>query len=222
MLVSAIAGVCNVLSTCPLWVANTRIKAGLVSARAGLEDSEAGFLEAILVIYRAEGLRGLWAGTLPSLMLVSNPIIQHTTYEQLKNVALANHPEDALRVLRGREAFVFGAIAKAFSTVVTYPLQLAQARMRAGKGGKAGDDEAQEGEGSFLAAWNTLLRSFAGVAHVLINTVAKHGVKGLYQGLGAKLASTVLASCLHFLTYEKLFNVFAVLMLAKRRKIKIK
>jgi hypothetical protein len=34
-------------------------------------------------------------------------------------------------VLRGHEAFVIGAIAKALATVITYPLQLAQVKMRA-------------------------------------------------------------------------------------------
>ncbi|CAN0492225.1 unnamed protein product, partial [Discosporangium mesarthrocarpum] len=35
-------------------------------------------------IIRKEGIEGLWAGMAPSLVLVSNPIIQFVVYETLK------------------------------------------------------------------------------------------------------------------------------------------
>lgn len=119
-----------------------------------------------------EGLAGLWSGTAPSLVLVSNPIIQFVVYETLKQALGRRHShqhqgqnEDAARKivtqppdprsaaatgsshggaggpsvgLRSHEAFLLGAMAKTISTLVTYPLQLAQAKLRAGRAARGG------------------------------------------------------------------------------------
>ncbi|GAB6025800.1 hypothetical protein CHUAL_011777, partial [Chamberlinius hualienensis] len=39
----------------------------------------------ILTIAKCEGVRGLWRGTFPSLLLVTNPGIQFMAYEMQKN-----------------------------------------------------------------------------------------------------------------------------------------
>lgn len=85
------------------------------------------FIDGLLHIWKYEGLKQLWAGTLPSLMLVANPAIQFMTYESIKRkVAVA---------LSGRQTpawifFVIGAIAKTIATSLTYPLQLVQTKLR--------------------------------------------------------------------------------------------
>lgn len=157
----------------------------------------------------AEGVGGLWSGVAPSLVLVSNPIIQFIVYETLKQAAgNRHHRRHQMQLLRERrerelrdggaggasavspddvgatrrrtaspggpgsktaaasvgggegtgtgtgtgsgtgsatgsgskgstglpshEAFLLGAVAKAVSTLTTYPLQLAQVKLRAG------------------------------------------------------------------------------------------
>lgn len=64
---------------------------------------------------------------MPSLMLVMNPAIQFMTYEAVKRKVLAS--------LHGVQPpawtfFVIGAIAKAVATILTYPLQLVQTKLR--------------------------------------------------------------------------------------------
>lgn len=81
-----VAGVTNVLLTTPFWVVNTRLKMrGLEAASrkkpviGGTEKQiveYASLLEGLGYIWRTEGAAGLWAGTMPSLMLVSNPALQ--------------------------------------------------------------------------------------------------------------------------------------------------
>lgn len=117
-MVGIASGIINVLLTCPLWVVNTRMK---------LEENKyPSLFSGLIEIMRSEGVKGLWAGTVPSLILVSNPAIQFMVYEALK------------RHLEGRgsfgnsSAFLIGAVAKAIATTVTYPLQLVQQRLRAG------------------------------------------------------------------------------------------
>ncbi|XP_026331969.1 peroxisomal membrane protein PMP34-like, partial [Hyposmocoma kahamanoa] len=67
-------------------------------------------------LYRKEGAKGLWSGTIPSLLLVTNPAMQFMVYESLKRTFLA------------------GAVAKSMATTMTYPIQLVQPRLRAGTG----------------------------------------------------------------------------------------
>ena len=45
-----------------------------------------GVLAAFVDIARSEGLGGLYRGLLPSLILVSNPIITYTLYQRLSQV----------------------------------------------------------------------------------------------------------------------------------------
>lgn len=74
-----------------------------------------------------EGVASLWNGTIPSLILVSNPAIQFMTYEAIKRRlhALCNKQH-----LSGLAYFFVGAVAKAVATVLTYPLQLVQTKLR--------------------------------------------------------------------------------------------
>lgn len=81
------------------WVVNTN-----QISRASLADSDAsvstkrdpktgekvvvkklGFLQTVRKIYKKDGLAAFWRGVGPALILVINPIIAYTTFEQLKN-----------------------------------------------------------------------------------------------------------------------------------------
>ncbi|KAF2886868.1 hypothetical protein ILUMI_19305 [Ignelater luminosus] len=116
------AGVINVLISTPLWVVNSRLKVKENVPYTGLVDG-------IIYVGRNEGLGRLWSGLCPSLILVSNPAVQFAVYEYLKR---------RISVKSSFNVFLMGAVAKAIATVVTYPLQLAQARLRYGKEGKMG------------------------------------------------------------------------------------
>lgn len=89
-------------------------------------DSLSFYSDGLRKICLREGPRALWNGTLPSLLLVCNPALQMAVYESIK------------RRLAGMELgtvsyFLIGAVAKAVATVLTYPLQLVQTRLRVSK-----------------------------------------------------------------------------------------
>ncbi|KAJ0178246.1 hypothetical protein K1T71_006069 [Dendrolimus kikuchii] len=113
-----VAGSINVILTSPLWVVNTRMKLEATSY-----DN---LFQGLIYLFKKEGLKGLWSGTLPSLLLVSNPAIQFMVYESLKRNFIAKGSFDTYK------AFMIGASAKAVATTLTYPLQLIQMRLRAG------------------------------------------------------------------------------------------
>jgi len=132
LLVASIAGCINVFATCPLWVANTRLKINKNN------NENIGLFGTVLKIAQEEGILSLWNGCMASLVLVSNPTINFVVYDKIKQIAIERAKLTGRKHLTSLEIFVIGAIAKAAATIFTYPIQLAQSRMRAMKGGGHG------------------------------------------------------------------------------------
>lgn len=66
-------------------------------------------------ILKNEGLSGLYAGVGAALVLVINPIIQYTAFEQIKNkVSKQRAPSNF-------DFFLMGAVSKLCATAITYP-----------------------------------------------------------------------------------------------------
>lgn len=204
LVMALVAGVVNVLVTTPLWVVNTRLK--LQGAKLKTEQYKKmkfphynGILDALLKILRFEGVSSLWSGTLPSLVLTSNPSIQFMTYEVLKRYFQRLFKT---KELSGVLYFVIGAIAKTVATVVTYPVQVVQMRARAG--------------------YSQTENKPKGVIETLAEVIRTHGFKGLYKGLEAKLLQTVLTAALMFLFYEEIVALTFRLMKEEAPKSKLR
>ncbi|ELU07461.1 hypothetical protein CAPTEDRAFT_226474 [Capitella teleta] len=201
LLLAFLAGVTNVLSTTPLWVANTRLKLQGTLLRRQTSFSERGLphyygmFHALKTIYRQEGLFALWCGTLPSVVLASNPAVQFMVYEALKRRYAAN---GNAKNVGGFVYFMMGALSKMVATFITYPLQVIQARLRAGHN--------KRGNG------------FRGMLYALDQIYEKYGFKGLYKGLELKLTQTVLMAALMFFTYEKIASIVFRIMRAEKLK----
>ncbi|ESO83015.1 hypothetical protein LOTGIDRAFT_96832, partial [Lottia gigantea] len=127
-----IAGVINVLVTTPLWVVNTRLKLQGVKfhTKHYTENDHKkmkynGIIGRKIINY--EGISTLWNGTMPSIILASNPAIQFMVYDAIKIYfqRLFKTAE-----LSGFLYFLIGAIAKTIATVITYPIQVIQSRLR--------------------------------------------------------------------------------------------
>lgn len=218
LMASSMAGCINVLLTNPLWVASLRI----MESKLPVGDDDSGRDRQTLWnvmdrIVRTEGASQLWNGTCTSLLLVSNPIIQHFLYEQLRAVLLDRRRRRS-RPMAGRgmteasslsplEAFAFGALAKTVATVVTYPLQLAQVLLRLQRKTLHSpslprstpacvEDRDPNEVGSAEIA-------FEGTFDCLCRQYASGGVQALFQGMNAKLLQTVLTAAFTFLTYEQ-------------------
>lgn len=183
---SCIAGVGNVLLTNPLWVANMAIITG--------ESKSTSLIRELANLCRQRGIRHLWSGTATSILLVSNPVIQFFSYEQLKNARFAytvrmGTSMDSTLTLPPLEAFLAGAIAKTIATVATYPLQLTQ----------------------------TLLRlennRYKGIMDCLIKLYRRDGHKEWFTGMKAKLLQTVLNASFMFLTYEQIVGAIQLALM---------
>lgn len=213
---SIIAGCINVMTTNPLWVASLRImESKPPEAKQALQQQN--LWNVMIRIIQNEGLLSLWNGTSTSLLLVSNPVIQHFIYEQLRLLMLGRRRE--LRSMKkndGRsvhiheptslsfhEAFIFGAIAKTVATVVTYPLQLAQVLIRLRKNLPSASNTYGDHHDPHNSSHGKI-DYYSGTLSCLRQQFSSGGIQALFQGMNAKLLQTVLTAALTFLTYEQM------------------
>ncbi|XP_050098533.1 peroxisomal membrane protein PMP34 [Anopheles aquasalis] len=221
LLLGSLAGVVNVLTTTPFWVVNTRLKMKGIdqqqrllggtgsssSVRNGAHHSSHsissnsvkydGLLDGLQYIARTEGIRGLWAGAVPSLLLVINPAIQFMVYEALKRKLTEGRPSSSSP--SAITFFSIGAIAKMIATVLTYPLQLVQTKLRHGNADKSLN-----------------LPADIDTVQLLLIILKRQGVAGLYRGLEAKLLQTVLTAALMFMAYEKIARFVTSLLISPK------
>jgi adenine nucleotide transporter 17 len=79
-----------------------------------------GFMETIRMILAKDGLSAFWRGIGPALVLVINPVLQYTVFEQLKNFLVTTRTQKsnasglvtAAAVLTDWDFFVLGALSK--------------------------------------------------------------------------------------------------------------
>uniref|UniRef100_A0A8C4T919 Peroxisomal membrane protein PMP34 n=1 Tax=Erpetoichthys calabaricus TaxID=27687 RepID=A0A8C4T919_ERPCA len=200
LLMGIISGTVNVLLTTPMWVMNTRLKLqGAKFRSTELHQTHyAGIFDAFRQIVKSEGVKALWNGVLPSLILVFNPAVQFMFYEGMKR-----------RVLKKRllpmSIFLIGAVAKAIAVTATYPLQTVQAMLRV--------RYKTEGKTGLVASIQSVLQ--------LLKERLRAGYLGigLYKGLEAKLLQTVLTAALMLVVYEKITAAtFKVMGLSRKVK----
>ncbi|KAG2455954.1 peroxisomal membrane protein PMP34 [Polypterus senegalus] len=202
LLMGILSGTVNVLLTTPMWVMNTRLKLqGAKFRSTELHQTHyAGIFDAFRQIVKSEGVKALWNGVLPSLILVFNPAVQFMFYEGMKRRAGRGR-----RKISSVEIFLIGAVAKAIAVTATYPLQTVQAMLRFGQyktEGKTG-----------------LVASIQSVLQLLKERLRIQGMQGLYKGLEAKLLQTVLTAALMLVVYEKITAAtFKVMGLSRKVK----
>lgn len=169
MIAGAIAGSATVIITNPIWVVNTRVTtrrqepdleaAGADGRRGSKGPTTLGTLMSLL---KKEGPRALFAGVVPALVLVINPILQYTLFEQMKNAV------ERKRKMTPTIAFLLGALGKLFATTVTYPYITVKSQMHV-----AAHKEKKEG-----------------MSQALRRVIKDEGYAGLYKGESDSYLST--------------------------------
>lgn len=158
MIAGAIAGSATVMLTNPIWVINTRMTARKSEADESLpgtpKKAKASTFSTLMTLLKEEGPKALFAGVLPALILVINPILQYTIFEQLKNIV------ERRRRMTPKDAFYLGALGKILATSITYPYITVKSRMHVAS--KDGPKESLNG--------------------TLKNIIREEGYSGLYKG----------------------------------------
>lgn len=217
------AGATGTVVTNPLWVIKTRFMVRSLlpftssqfanpfvqtQERVPGEERYRHTLDAIVRIYKSEGLPTFYRGMLPSLIGVSHIAVQFPLYEQLKVYYRASSflprapsfhepsltplvslsgPKDNSDIPSSTILFC-SSTSKMIASVATYPHEVLRTRLQIQKhavdtGTTAGDPHPYEGIGKTC---KKIMRD--------------EGAKGFYRGMGVNLLRTVPASAMTILT----------------------
>lgn len=178
------AGLFTLILTNPIWVTKTRLclqyKRGASANADGVIYK--GTADALIKIYRMEGLRGLYKGFVPGVFGISHGAIQFMTYEEMKNYYNKSLHRPVDTRLTSFEYLTFAALSKVVAAVTTYPYQVLRARLQ--------DQH----------------RSYAGVIDVTTQIIKYEGVRGLYKGMYVYLWHVTPNICIVFMMYEYFTN----------------
>ena len=130
MAAGAIAGSATVLMTNPIWVVNTRMTARKNEAEGQRKAAAPSTIGTLMAILREDGPSRLFAGVLPALVLVINPILQYTIFEQMKNAL------EKRRKVTPTDSFYMGALGKLAATTITYPYITVKSRAHVATAGE--------------------------------------------------------------------------------------
>lgn len=201
LLASCLAGIFNVLITNPLWVTNLRIATG----DAKYNDLISEMIHTIR--QHNNTIQHLWSGTMASLLLVSNPVIQFFVYEELKTwQPRNNNSQQKPHQITPIKAFVIGAIAKTIATMLTYPIQVAQSLLRMQE---KMNDTVQSDSTTECNQHCT----YTGTTDCLKQLYHQNGIISLYTGIRAKLLQTVLTAAFTFVSYEQIVQILHTFLL---------
>ncbi|XP_053099455.1 mitochondrial folate transporter/carrier isoform X2 [Hemicordylus capensis] len=176
---AAEAGAMTLCITNPIWVTKTRL---VLQYEAGINSSKRqykGMLDALIKIYKYEGIRGLYKGFVPGLFGTSHGALQFMAYEELKSKYNRHLNRRSDLKLNTLEYISMAALSKIFAVSATYPYQVVRARLQ--------DQHNQ----------------YSGVVDVIRRTWRKEGVHGFYKGIIPNVIRVTPACCITFGVYEK-------------------
>ncbi|ESR33097.1 hypothetical protein CICLE_v10005373mg [Citrus x clementina] len=199
LIVAAAAGACTVIVTQPLDTASSRMQTSEFGKSKGLWKSlsESTWSEAF------DGL-GI------SLLLTSNPSIQYTVFDQLKQRLLRRRlkretgKEPSPEALPAFSAFFLGALSKCVATFLTYPAIRCKVMLQAAASDEDGINQAPQ-------------RNKSTVSDALCSIWKREGPLGFYKGIRAQILKTVLSSALLLMIKEKITKTSWVLLLALQK-----
>ncbi|KAF7968895.1 hypothetical protein HWV62_18292 [Athelia sp. TMB] len=200
ILTGLIAGSATTMISNPIWVVQTSQAVRTLNvtpddpAHPKVVIKKLGFIETIQNILAKDGVGAFWRGIGPALVLVINPVLQYTVFEQLKNILIRRRTEKlragglatAVAVLSDWDFFFLGALSKLVATGSTYPYIVVKSRMQAGHAHALKYKSALDG---------------------LLTILKDEGIEGLYRGIGSKLVQSVLTAAILFVGQRRIYEL---------------
>jgi len=200
ILTGVIAGSATTIISNPIWVVQTSQAVRTLNyspsdpSQPKVVLKKLGFLDTIQTMLAKDGVGAFWRGIGPALVLVINPVLQYTVFEQLKNFLVARRTNKmraaglatAVAVLSDWDFFFLGALSKLAATASTYPYIVVKSRLQAG---------------------NPNALKYKSSLDGLLTILKEEGVEGLYKGVGSKLVQSVLTAAILFAGQRRIYEI---------------
>lgn len=197
-----LSGTATALISNPIWVVNTRQATKVIQPASGRDADgkplvkkivRASFLNTLRSIVEKDGVGALWKGIGPALVLVTNPVLQYTVFEQLKSWLLRSRLASRTKagsnkaLINDLDFFWLGALSKLVATAVTYPQIVLKARQQA------------------MSKEASMGRKKVNVYTAMTEVVHEEGFAGLYRGISSKLLQSILTAAVLFASKERIY-----------------
>ncbi|XP_019180659.1 PREDICTED: peroxisomal adenine nucleotide carrier 1-like [Ipomoea nil] len=202
LIIAAAAGACTVIITQPLDTASSRMQTSDFGKSKGL-------WKMLTERTWSEAFDGLGI----SLLLTSNPSIQYTVFDQLKQRLLKEKmknksgADSSPEALSAFSAFVLGAVSKCVATCITYPAIRCKVMIQSAESEEDSKDPADKDQAQARKT----------VSGALSAIWKREGLLGFFKGLQPQILKTVLSSALLLMTKEKISKTTWVVMLALQK-----
>ncbi|XP_031103036.1 peroxisomal adenine nucleotide carrier 1-like [Ipomoea triloba] len=198
LVIAAAAGACTAIVTQPLDTASLR-----------MQTSAFGKSKSLWKTLTEGSLSEAFDGLGISLLLTSNPAIQYTVFDQLKQRLLKDQQtskgkDSSPVVLSAFSAFLLGALSKTIATIITFPAIRCKVMIQVA-------DTSDDGE---KKPKRKPPKTLLGVACAILR---KEGILGFFKGIEAQILKTVLSSALLLMIKEKISASTWVLVLGLSR-----
>lgn len=195
---AAVAGIVSNTLTNPIWLMKSRVQLQAGSTAATNPRVYRGYQDAVVKIFREEGIRGFFKGLSASYWGVTEGALHFVVYERIKAKMIAHNraaiargaylnspkPDRSPEELSAVQYLTAAAVAKFIASTATYPHEVVRLRMRE--------------QPKFVGAapkYRSMIQSLRLIAR-------EEGRRGLYAGMGTHLARVVPNAALMFFTYE--------------------
>src|SRR5690242_5292938 len=171
---SIVAGLSTGFCTNPIWVVKTRMLERGANHPSAYRSMRAGLAH----VYATRGLRGLWAGFVPSSLGVLHGAVQFSIYETMKKRRAA-HLAPHERLSNWDYMYMSGG-SKLLAGAITYPYQPIRARL-----------QQYEAAARYTGLWD-----------VLRKTYRNEGFLAFYKGVVPNTLRVIPTTVVTFLVYE--------------------
>ncbi|ORY32165.1 putative flavin-adenine dinucleotide transporter [Naematelia encephala] len=204
LLAAAEASAITAMLTNPIWVVKTRIFGTPKSDPTAFR----GLWDGLSRIYRTEGTRGLYKGSLLALVGVSNGSIQFATYEEIKRrrtdlkrrvfERAGKHWRVEDEKLSNTEYILASGASKLVAIAITYPYQVVRARIQNSP--------------------TTSTATHLTIPNVMSSIWRQEGLLAFYKGLGTNALRILPGTCTTFVVYENLVWAFRSLAVKREQR----
>ena len=156
-----------------------------------------------MTVIKEEGVKGLYKGIVPALLLTSHGAVQFASYEALKSLLEKNreHGQQQSPVA----SMIIGGLSKILASTITYPYQVIKSRIQQRDllPSSSSSSSSSSSVSSLIINKNDEIIRYNGTIDCIIKTWKNEGIRGFFRGVVPNALKVAPSAALTFVVYEE-------------------